>query len=103
MQAGIRTANAVRPMIEVMNQAQVLSGRRHMLMPLVRMSSVVVMKFSEPSSWPIQKIAMEAAQRTTPDAFSGSGDGPTALSGAYAVQPESGGPVAHEERCDQTP
>ena len=50
MQAGISTANAVRPMTEVMNQAQALSGRRHMLMPRVRISRVVVMKFSEPSN-----------------------------------------------------
>jgi len=50
MQAGIRTANAVKPMMEVMNQAQLLSGSRHRLMPLVRMFSVVVMKFNEPSN-----------------------------------------------------
>src|SRR5437763_11368704 len=31
--------------------------------PLVRRSRVVVMKFSEPSNWPTQKIAMDSAQR----------------------------------------
>ena len=57
MQAGIRTAKAVRPMTEVMNQAHALSGRRISDMPLVRMSRVVVMKFNEPSNWPTQKDA----------------------------------------------
>ena len=56
MQAGISTANAVKPMIEVMNQAHALSGSRISDMPLQRMSSVVVMKFNEPSNWPIQKM-----------------------------------------------
>src|ERR1035441_3483173 len=87
MQAGINTAKAVRPMQEVMNQPQVLSGKRHKLMPLVRISSVVVMKFKEPSSWPIQKIPMEAAQRTTPVPSPGPPTSPIALSGAYWVQP----------------
>ena len=34
MQAGIRTANAVKPMTEVMNHAQALSGKRISDMPL---------------------------------------------------------------------
>jgi len=50
MQAGMRTANAVRPMQEVMNHDHALSGNRHMLMPRVRISRVVVMKFNEPSN-----------------------------------------------------
>src|ERR1035437_8198819 len=92
MQAGINTAKAVRPMQEVMNQPQVLSGKRHKLMPLVGISSVVVMKFKEPSSWPIQKIPMEAAQRTTPVPSPGPPTSPIALSGAYWVQPPRVGP-----------
>src|SRR5271169_3037943 len=87
MQAGISTANAVRPITEVMNHAQALSGRRHILMPLVRMSSVVVMKFKEPNNWPTQKMPIDAAQRTPPTPPPGPPTVPTARSGAYGVQP----------------
>src|SRR5580700_8543059 len=93
MQAGISTANAVRPMQEVMNHAQALSGSRHGLMPLVRMSGVVVMKFNEPSNWPTQKMAMASAQRTTPVPSPGPPTSPIALKGAYWVQPPRVGPV----------
>ena len=48
MQAGINTANAVRP-ITKMNHAHALSGRRINDIPFVRISSVVVMKFSDPN------------------------------------------------------
>src|SRR5262252_7792254 len=92
MQAGISTANAVRPMIDVMNHPHVLMGRRQRLRPLVRMSSVVVMKLREPSNWPTQKIAIEAAQRTTPVPSPGPPTAPTALSGTYCVQPPRVGP-----------
>src|SRR5271165_348165 len=90
--AGIRTANAVKPMMEVMNHPQALSGSRISDMPLHRMSSVVVMKLSEPSNWPIQKIPIEAAHRTTPRPCPGPPTAPTALSGAYCVQPPRVGP-----------
>ena len=66
MHAGMSTANAVKPMTEVINQPQALSGSRIRDMPRVRMSRVVVMKFNEPSNWPMQKMPIEAAQRTTP-------------------------------------
>src|ERR1700722_17928291 len=92
MQAGISTANAVRPMIEVMNQAQALSGSRISDMPLVRMSRVVVIKFSEPSNCPTQKIAIELAHSTTPIPCPGPPTAPIALSGAYCVQPPKDGP-----------
>src|ERR1700758_2129121 len=92
MQAGIRTANAVKPMTEVINQAQALSGSRIRDMPRVRMSSVVVMKFNEPSSWPTQKMAIEAAHRTPPNPCPGPDTEPTALNGAYCVHPPSVGP-----------
>src|SRR5277367_1342046 len=92
MQAGISTAKAVKPMIEVMNQAHALSGSRIRDMPLQRMSRVVVMKFSEPSSWPMQKRPIEVAQRITPQPSPGPPTGPIALSGAYCVQPPSVGP-----------
>src|SRR6266403_1625009 len=91
-QAGRRTAKAKRPMQDVMNQAHVLIGRRDSIMPLVRRSSVVAMKFNEPSNWPMQKRPMEIAQRFWPQARPGPASLPTALSGAYAVQPEIGGP-----------
>ena len=71
MHAGINTANAVRPMHEVMNHAQALSGRRMRLMPLTRRSSVVVMKFNEPNNWPTQNSAIEVTQRTTPRTLAG--------------------------------
>src|SRR5439155_21883043 len=77
---------------EVMNHAQALSGRRHRLMPRVRISSVVVMKFNAPSSWPTQKRAMELAQRTTPVPSPGPATFPPALSGAYGVQRPRVGP-----------
>src|SRR5450756_80538 len=90
--AGINTANAVSPMHEVMNHPQALSGRRMRLIPLTRRSSVVVMKFNEPNNWPTQNRAMEAAQRTTPAPWPGPPTEPTALSGAYWVQPPRVGP-----------
>src|SRR6266404_7278595 len=92
MQAGINTANAVRPMHEVMNHAHAERGRRRRLMPFTRRSRVVVMKFNEPSNWPIQKIAIDVAQRTTPSPWPGPPTAPTAFSGAYCVQPPRVGP-----------
>src|SRR3984957_4816600 len=102
MQAGISTANAVRPMIEVMNQAQALSGSRISDMPLVRMSSVVVMKFSDPSNCPTQKIAIELAHSTTPMPCPGPPTAPIALSGAYCVQPPKVGPFSTKNDATRT-
>jgi hypothetical protein len=62
----MRTENEVSPMQEVMNQAHVGRGNRHMLKPLQRRSRIFGIKFNEPNNWPTQKIAMEAAQITTP-------------------------------------
>src|SRR5204862_6164845 len=87
-----KTANAVNPITEVMNQAQVLNGSRQRLMPLVRMSRVVVMKFKDPRNCPTQKRAIEIAHRTTPLPSPGPATDPTALSGAYCVQPPRVGP-----------
>src|ERR1700722_4665848 len=92
MHAGIRTANAVSPITEVMNNAQGLSGSRISDMPLQRISSVVVMKFSDPSNCPMQKIPIEVAQSTTPMPWPGPPTEPIALNGAYCVQPPSVGP-----------
>src|SRR5258708_27550883 len=90
--AGINTANAVRPMHEVMNHAQAVSGSRIRLMPLTRRESVVVMKSEAPSNWPTQNRAMEIIQRTTPRPWPGPATDPTELSGAYWVQPPRVGP-----------
>src|ERR1700751_4821131 len=92
MHAGISTANAVNPIIDVINQPQVVIGNRHRLMPLVRMSSVVVMKFNDPSNCPTQKIPIDVAHNTTPVPSPGPPTAPTALSGAYCVHPPSVGP-----------
>src|ERR1700694_640686 len=92
MHAGSNTAKAVKPMQEVMNHPHALSGRRIKDIPLVRRSSVVVMKFNEPSNWPMQNSAMEHAQRTWPSPSPGPALAPTALSGAYEVQPAMVGP-----------
>ncbi len=89
-------------MIEVMNQAQAVNGSRIRDMPLQRMSSVVVMKFKEPSSWPIQNIAIEAAQRTTPRPSPGPPTSPIALNGAYCVQPPRVGPVPVKNEATRT-
>src|ERR1700689_3110106 len=92
MHAGISTEKAVSPMHEVMNHAHALRGRRIRLIPLARRSSVVVMKFSEPKSWPTQNSPMEIIQRTTPNPWPGPETAPTELSGAYWVQPPRVGP-----------
>src|SRR5882724_4562272 len=102
MQAGMSTAKAARPMQEVMNHAQALSGSRHRLMPRVRISSVVVMKFNEPSNWPTQKMPIESAHRTTPDPSPGPPTSPIALSGAYWVQPPRVGPVPTKNEDTRT-
>src|SRR3954466_10658671 len=82
MQAGSNTANASKEMQEVMNHAQVLSGMRIRVMPLVRRSSVVEMKYSDPSNDAMQKIEIDIAQSVWPVARPGPATPPTALSGA---------------------
>ena len=82
MQAGIKTANAMRPITAVMNHAQVENGMRARDIPLVRKSSVVVMKFSDPSSCATQNRAMEIAHSVWPSPCPGPASLPTALSGA---------------------
>ena len=64
--AGSSTANASSEMHEVMNHAQLTIGMRASVMPLVRRSSVVAIKFSEPSSEAMQKTKMESPQRVCP-------------------------------------
>ena len=100
-QAGRSTAKASKLMQDVMNQAQVLSGIRANVMPLVRRSSVVAIKFSDPSREAMQNMKMERPHRVCPSPSPGPASEPTALSGAYAVQPAERRPVGDEEGGDQ--
>ncbi len=102
MQAGISTANAVKPMTDVMNQAQALRGSRIRDMPLQRMSRVVVMKFKAPSNCPMQKRQIELAQRITPRPWPGPPASPMALNGAYCVQPPRVGPLPVKNDATRT-
>src|SRR5580704_1786949 len=92
MHAGSNTANASNAMQEVMNHAHVQIGMRIKVMPLARRSRVVAMKLSAPSSDPMQKMAIEIPHRFIPHPMPGPASWPTALNGAYEVQPEIGGP-----------
>src|ERR1700738_3029823 len=74
------TPNASNPRIAVINQAQQVSGMRIMDMPLTRISSVVVMKFSALINAPMQNRAMLMTQRSAPAPSPGPADG-NALSG----------------------
>jgi hypothetical protein len=80
--AGRRTENAMRPITEVMNHAQVQNGIRASDMPFVRRSSVVAMKLSDPSSCAMQKVPIEMTQRVCPQPCPGPASLPTALNGA---------------------
>src|SRR5260370_40634481 len=102
IQAGNSTANAARPMTEVMNQPQALSGSRIRDMPLQRMSRVVVMKFKAPSNCPMQKRQIELAQRITPRPWPGPPASPIALNGAYCVQPPRVGPLPVKNDATRT-
>ena len=82
MQAGSKTANASRAMHEVMNQAHVTIGMRDKVMPLVRRSRVVAMKFREPNSDAIQNTNIEIPHKLWPTPWPGPASAPTALSGA---------------------
>src|ERR1700726_4977975 len=82
MQAGRSTANASKAMQDVMNHAQVQMGMRMRVMPLARRSRVVAIKLSAPSREPMQKMAIEMAQRFLPQPMPGPASLPTALSGA---------------------
>jgi len=72
------------------------------VMPLARRSSVVAMKFNDPSNCPIQKMAMEMTQRFCPQPSPGPASFPIALRGAYAVQPEIGGPSGMKNAVTRT-
>src|SRR5580700_4701725 len=74
-----------------MNHDQQVNGMRIIVMPLARISSVVVRKFNAPISEAKQKIAMLVIQRSAPSPSPGPACG-IALSGGYPVQPCSGAP-----------
>ncbi len=88
------TGNERRASTAVVNQAQQVRGIRINDMPLVRIFKSVVMKFSAPSSEPTQKIAMLMIQRFIPMPCPGPAICPSALRGAYPVQPPIGPTVA---------
>src|ERR1700751_2095794 len=102
MQAGISTENAVRPMQEVMNHAHALSGSRIRLIPLTRRSSVVLIKFNEPSNWPMQNSAIEIIHRTTPNPWPGPDAEPIEFKGADCVQPPRVGPSPRKKEATST-
>src|SRR5258707_12480698 len=89
-------------MQEVMNQAHALSGSRMRLIPFTRRSSVVSMKFKEPSNWPIQNSAIEIIHRTTPKPGHGPPEEPLELSGPYWDQPPSVGPSLMNRKDTKT-
>ena len=84
------TGNESNARTAVVNQAQQVKGMRIRVMPRVRMLSSVVMKLSAPSNEPIQKMAMLTIQRFMPAPCPGPATTPTALKGAYPVQPPIG-------------
>src|ERR1700738_5277650 len=91
MPAEKSTPKASSPRIAVINQAQHVSGMRIIDMPLARISSVVVMKFSALINAPTQNNAMLMTHRSAPGPSPGPADC-SALSGGYPVQPCSGAP-----------
>src|ERR1700730_12631603 len=100
--ADINTENAIRPMTDVMNHAHVQYGSRPNVIPLVRRSRVVAMKFRPPTNCPTQKIRIEIAHSVWPSPCPGPAPLPRALSGAYEVHPESGGPSGTKNAVTST-
>ena len=86
------TLNASRLRIAVTSQAHTVSGMRHSVMPGARRSTVVAIKFSEPSGDAAEKIRMPASQSVWPMPSPGPVISPMPLSGGYAVQPLMGAP-----------
>src|SRR5689334_2323087 len=104
MPAPSKTGNDNNASTAVVNHAQHVSGIRISDMPLVRMFSSVVMKFNAPSNDPTQKIAILITQRFMPAPCPGPAIFPSALNGAYPVQPPIGPtvplPPAHDGPSD---
>src|SRR5260370_1816370 len=74
-----------------MNHDHTVNVMRIIVMPLARMSSVVVKKFNAPISDAKQKIAMLVIHKSAPSPSPGPADC-SALSGGYPVHPCSGAP-----------
>src|SRR5580658_2182956 len=74
-----------------MNHDHTVSGMRIMVMPLARISSVVVRKFRAPISDAKQKIAILVIHKSAPSPSPGPACC-TALSGGYPVHPCNGAP-----------
>src|SRR5260370_1384172 len=86
MPAENSTPNASSPRIAVMNHAQHVSGMRIMDMPLARISSVVVMKFSALINAPTQNNPMLMTHKSAPAPSPGPADG-SALTRGDPVHP----------------
>ncbi len=78
-----------------------VSGKRIRLMPLTRRSSVVVMKFSEPSNWPTQKMRDRSRPENYAHALAGAGNRAHRAQRRILRPSAQSGPVANEERRDQ--
>src|SRR6202035_4452070 len=78
--------NASSPTFAVLNQRNDLSGMSIIDIPLVRMSSVVVIKFSALINAPMQNSAMLMIHKSAPAPSPGPADC-TALNGGYPVHP----------------
>src|SRR5690348_11923353 len=87
MQAARSTPNASSARHAVMNHPQTVKGMRISERPLARRSMVVPRKLIADISEPPQKSAMLTTHRVWPNPKPGPATSPTALSGAYDVQP----------------
>src|ERR1017187_5248034 len=90
--AASSTANPSSARTAVTSHAQQVSGIRISRMPWQRRSTVVAMKLMAPISEAPQKIAMLEIHKVWPRPSPGPVMRPAALSGGYAVQPDSGAP-----------
>src|SRR5258708_39738086 len=100
--AGSNTAKASNAMQEVINHAQDEIGIRINVIPLVRKSSVVAMKFNAPSRDATQNNAMEIPHKVCPMPRPGPASEPTALNGGGAVPPGDGGPPGKKNTATRT-
>src|SRR6185369_5724622 len=90
MPAANKTGNDSNARTAVVNQAQHVRGSRISDIPGARMFNIVVMKFRAPKSDATQNKAMLVIHKITPSPCPGPALSPSALSGAYPVQPPIG-------------
>ena len=81
MPAANNTPKASRPRMAVTNQDHTVRGIRMRVIPSVRMSMVVVMKFKAPSKAATQKMAMLTIHKVWPVPNPGPAISPNALRG----------------------